>query len=165
MELRNKEKQMLLWASFLALMAAGVGFVFRAMVPALWGAEFGISDSQVGVLLGAGLWPVAIMMILFSFVVDKIGYQKSMVIAFIFQTILVFLTFTAENYNSMWWACITAGIGHGVIEAVINPLCVSVFREEKTKALNILHASWPAGIVFGGAIFLLFYILNFMMNQ
>ena len=160
MELRNKEKQMLLWASFLALMAAGVGFVFRAMVPALWGAEFGISDGQVGVLLGAGLWPVAIMMILFSFVVDKIGYQKSMIIAFIFQSLSVFLTFTAENYNSMWWACITAGIGHGVVEAVINPLCVSVFREEKTKALNILHASWPAGIVFGGAIFLLFYMGN-----
>ena len=77
-----KEKQFLLWASFLALMAAGVGFVFRAMVPAIWGTEFGVSDGQVGVLLGAGLWPIAIMMILFSFAVDKIGYQKSMFIAF-----------------------------------------------------------------------------------
>ena len=154
----NKEKQFLLWASFLALMAAGVGFVFRAMVPALWGAEFGVSDGQVGVLLGAGLWPIAIMMILFSFVVDKIGYQKSMFIAFMFQSISVVLTFSADSYKEMWWACISAGIGHGVVEAVINPLCVSVFRDEKTKAMNILHASWPAGIVFGGTIFLLFYM-------
>jgi len=154
----NKEKQFLLWASFLALFSAAVGFVFRAMVPSLWGAEFGISDGQVGVLFGAGLWPIAIMMILFSFVVDSIGYQKSMIIAFLFQAISVALTFIADSYNAMWWACITAGIGHGVVEAVINPLCVSVFRDEKTKAMNILHASWPAGIVFGGAIFLLFYM-------
>ena len=158
MEFTNKEKQFLLWASFLALMAAGVGFVFRAMVPALWSAEFGISDGQVGVLLGAALWPIAIMMILFSLVVDKIGYQKSMFIAFTFQSISVVLTFFGDSYNDMWWACITAGIGHGVVEAVINPLCVSVFRDEKTKAMNILHASWPAGIVFGGTIFLLFYM-------
>ena len=153
-----KEKQFLLWASFLALMAAGVGFVFRAMVPAIWGTEFGVSDGQVGVLLGAGLWPIAIMMILFSFVVDKIGYQKSMFIAFTLQVISVYLTFIADSFNEMWWACISAGIGHGVVEAVINPLCVSVFRDEKTKAMNILHASWPAGIVFGGTIFLLFYM-------
>ena len=46
MEFTHKEKQMLLWASFLALMAAGVGFVFRAMVPSLWAAEFSITDAQ-----------------------------------------------------------------------------------------------------------------------
>ena len=157
MHFTTKEKQFLLLASFLALMAAGVGFVFRAMVPALWANEFGISDGQVGVLLGAGLWPIAIMMIIFSLIVDKIGYQKSMAIAFFFQFISVILTFFADSYNYMWWACITAGVGHGIVEAVINPLCVSVFRDEKTKAMNILHASWPAGIVFGGTIFLLFY--------
>ncbi len=53
MEFTNKEKQMLLWASFGSLMAAGVGFVFRAMVPALWGAEFNVTDAEVGRLLGA----------------------------------------------------------------------------------------------------------------
>jgi MFS family permease len=153
----NKEKQMLLWASFLSLMAAGVGFVFRAMVPALWAKEFGVDDSEVGRLFGAGLWPIAIMMILFSLLVDKIGYKTSMFFAFAFQTLSVILTFTAKGFNQMWWACICAGVGHGVVEAVINPLCISVFREEKTKAMNILHASWPAGMIIGGATFLLGY--------
>lgn len=36
----DREKQLMLWASFAALMAAGFGFVFRAMVPQLWGLEF-----------------------------------------------------------------------------------------------------------------------------
>ena len=158
MTFTKTEKLLLLSASFLALMAAGVGFVFRALVPAVWGLEFGISDGQVGVLLGAGLWPIAIMMILFSLVVDKIGYKRSIFIAFIFQTLSVFLTLYVNSYDGMWWACFFAGVGHGVVEAVINPLCVSVFRDEKTKAMNILHASWPAGIVFGGTIFLLLYM-------
>lgn len=156
-EFTNKEKQMLLWASFLALMAAGVGFIFRAMVPALWGKEFGIDDSEVGRLFGAGLWPIAIMMILFSLLVDKIGYKVSMGFAFFFQALSVILTFTAKSFDGMWWACICAGVGHGVVEAVINPLCISVFREEKTKAMNILHASWPAGMIVGGVAFLTVY--------
>ena len=158
MTFTKREKLILLSASFLALMAAGVGFVFRAMVPAVWGIEFGISDGQVGVLLGAGLWPIAIMMILFSLIVDKVGYKRSIFIAFIFQILSVFLTIFVNSYDGLWWACFFAGVGHGVVEAVINPLCVSVFREEKTKAMNILHASWPAGIVFGGTIFLLFFM-------
>lgn len=153
----NKEKQMLLWASFLSLMAAGVGFVFRAMVPALWGKEFGIDDSAVGRLFGAGLWPIAIMMIVFSLLVDKIGYKTSMFFAFAFQALSVVLTFTAKSFDGMWWACICAGVGHGVVEAVINPLCVSVFRDDKTKAMNILHASWPAGMIVGGVAFLTIY--------
>ena len=157
MDLSDKEKSILLWASFLSLMAAGVGFVFRAMVPALWGSEFNITDGQVGQLFGAGLWPIAIMMILFSLIIDKIGYKISMMFAFVFQVISVVMTFTANSFDSMWWACICAGIGHGIIEAAINPMCVSAFRDEKTKAMNILHASWPAGIMLGGAIFLTVY--------
>ena len=158
MTFTKSEKLILLSASFLALMAAGVGFVFRAMVPAVWGVEFGISDGQVGVLLGAGLWPIAIMMILFSLVVDKVGYKRSILTASFFQVLSVLLTYFVNSYDGMWWACFFAGVGHGIVEAVINPLCISVFRDEKTKAMNILHASWPAGIVFGGTIFLLFFM-------
>jgi MFS family permease len=157
MQFTHKEKQMLLWASFFSLLAAGVGFVFRSMVSTQWAKAFGVDDSQVGVLFGAGLWPIAIMMILFSFIVDKIGYKKSMFFAFFFQALSVVLTFTAGSFDAMWWACICAGVGHGVVEAVINPLCVSIFREEKTKAMNILHAAWPAGLMLGGATFLTLY--------
>ena len=42
-----------------------------------------------------------------------------------------------------------AGLGHGIIEAVINPICAAVYPKEKTKWLTILHAAWPAGLVFG----------------
>ncbi len=156
-ELSPRDKHLLLCASFLALMAAGVGFVFRAMVGSLWAVEYTALQSRVGELFGAGLWPIAIMMILFSFVVDRVGYKASMYVAFALQVISVVLTITASSFNGMWWACVFAGLGHGVVEAVTNPLVASAFRTEKTKYLSILHAAWPAGLVLGGTIYMGFF--------
>ena len=153
--LTESDKQKLFWASFLALAAAGVGFVFRVMIPSMWSDAFQITMSDVGALTGAALWPIAVTMILFSLLVDKIGYKISMFFAFALQAVSVVLTYLATDVNSLWWACFCAGLGHGVVEAVINPLCASIYRDEKSKMLNILHASWPAGIVLGGVAYLL----------
>lgn len=153
--LSEKEKSLLFWASFLALLAAGVGFVFRVMIPTMWAEAFQITSADVGTLVGAALWPIAVTMIIFSLLVDKIGYKLSVLCAFILQSLSVVLTVLAKDVDSMWWACICAGLGHGIVEAVINPLCASVYREEKSKWLNILHASWPAGIMVGGSIYIL----------
>jgi MFS family permease len=155
LELTDADKKKLFWASFLALSAAGVGFVFRVMIPDMWAGEFQITKTQVGVLTGAALWPIAVTMILFSLLVDKIGYKISMFFAFALQAASVALTIQATNFQTMWWACFCAGLGHGVVEAVINPLCASIYRSEKSKWLNILHASWPAGIVLGGIAYIL----------
>ncbi|MBT3374614.1 MAG: MFS transporter [Lentisphaerae bacterium] len=152
--LSEKEKNMLFWASFLALAAAGFGFVFRVMIPDIWAAEFTITAEEVGSLTGAALWPLAITMIIFSLLVDVIGYKNSMYIAFVLQTFSVILTLVAKNTSVLWWACFCAGLGHGIVEAVINPLCATMYRTAKSKMLNILHAAWPAGIVAGGTIYL-----------
>ena len=152
--LSESDKQKLFWASFLALTAAGVGFVFRVMIPDMWSENFQVTLEQVGQLTGAALWPIAITMILFSLLVDKIGYKASMFFAFALQAISVVLTYFATDFTMMWYACFFAGLGHGVVEAVINPLCASIYRDDKSKMLNILHASWPAGIVLGGIFYL-----------
>lgn len=155
LELSDSDKFKIFWASFLALTAAGVGFVLRSLGGnTFWGAHFEISDAQVGQLFGAGLWPIAITMILFSLIVDKIGYKLSMFCAFALQALGAVLTIFADSFGFMMAACLVSGLGHGVVEAVINPLCAAVYREEKSKWLNILHASWPAGIVIGGTVWL-----------
>jgi len=154
-DLSEADKQKLFWASFLALTAAGVGFVFRVMIPDMWADSFQITLAEVGALTGAALWPIAVTMILFSLLVDKIGYKVSMFFAFALQAASVVLTYMATDVASMKWACLCAGLGHGVVEAVINPLCASIYRDNKSKMLNILHASWPAGIVLGGVAYLL----------
>jgi fucose permease len=44
------------------------------------------------------------------------------------------------------------GLGWGFSETVINPLTTAIYPNDKTHRLNVLHAWWPAGIVFGGIL-------------
>jgi MFS family permease len=155
MELSEREKSLLFWASFLALAAAGIGFALRVMTLEIWQTEFSISGNDAGAVFGLSLWPIAVTMILFSLILDKVGYRLSMFIACALQLISVVLTVMAKDLAMLKWACFFGGLGHGVIEACINPLCAAMYTTTKSKMLNILHASWPAGIVFGATAFLL----------
>lgn len=62
--------------------------------------------------------------------------------------------------NVAWWM-LAIGMGlfslaNGVCEAVINPLVATLFPDEKTHYLNILHAGWPGGLILGAVIAFLF---------
>ncbi|MEO1858258.1 MAG: MFS transporter [Rubritalea sp.] len=153
--LSNKERSIIFWASFLALMAAGVGFGIRVMSLGIWEKEFNISGAEAGGLFGQSLWPIAVGMILFSLIVDKIGYKISMLIAAASLILSSIWTILTKDLNSLSYAFLLFGFGHGVVEAVINPLCATMYKDQKSKMLNILHASWPAGVALGAAIFIL----------
>ncbi|MEM9159816.1 MAG: MFS transporter [Verrucomicrobiota bacterium] len=153
-QISEHDKTMLFWASFLSLLAAGVGFAFRVMVLGEWQEEFNLTGAEVGRIFGASLWPIAVTMILFSLVVDSIGHKPSMYCAFVLQGLSGVLTFTADSASALYWAAFCAGLGHGIVEAVINPVCASIYTTQKSKMLNILHAAWPAGLVVGGILML-----------
>ena len=101
-ELTNKEKSILFWASFLSLMAAGFGFAYRVMVLGDWGTEFNQTGAELGRIFGASLWPIAITMILFSLIVDFVGYKLSMYMAFALQALSVVLTYTATSPDQLY---------------------------------------------------------------
>ena len=155
--LTEAEKKRLFLASFLALAAASYGFVFRVidLMGGALGQDLQLTQQQFGELFGASLWPVAITMIIFSMAVDKVGYKRSIFLAFGLQVASVLISFISTDYSTLYFASIAGGLGHGIIEAVINPVCAAIYKDDKSKMLNILHAAWPAGIVFGGAVILL----------
>ena len=64
---------------FISLVAAGVGFAIRAGILDDWGEQFDLTEERKGMIQGAGLYPFAISIILFSLVIDRIGYGTSMV--------------------------------------------------------------------------------------
>lgn len=140
----------LFWGCFIALIATAFGFVVRSMVINDWGTEFGLTETQKGEIFGVGLWPFALSIILFSLVIDKIGYGRAMVFAFACHIISAVLTIFATGYWMLYIATFIVALGNGTVEAVINPVVATMFRNEKTKWLNILHAGWPGGLVIGG---------------
>jgi len=152
--LSEKQRNIIFWSSFLALMAAGIGFGIRVMSIGIWAEEFQISGDEAGALFGASLWPIAVGMILFSLIVDKIGYKTSMMIAFASLAGSSLWTLGAKGESAVKYSFLLFGFGHGVVEAVINPLCATMYKKDKSKMLNILHASWPAGVALGAFLFI-----------
>ena len=163
-QLTESQRKTLFWACFLSLAAAGVGFVYRVMVLGDWGTEFNLTGGELGRIFGASLWPIAVMMILFSLVVDFVGHKRSMYLAFIFQITSGILTFMAKTPEDLYWAALCAGLGHGVVEAVINPVCATIYKTQKSKMLNILHAAWPAGLVAGGTVMIICKDVSWQLN-
>jgi MFS family permease len=149
----------LLWAGFAAILAAGLGFGVRGGILANWGAEFGFTGTELGQITGAGFTGFCFGIIIGGLVVDKLGYGKLVIAAFAFHALSAFVTFGASpdqskdvTYNFLYWGTFIFAIANGTLEAVANPLVATLFPKNRTHYLNILHASWPAGLVLGGAI-------------
>ena len=153
-DLSARNRTLLFWASFLALTAAGFGFAFRVAMGGAYGREFGLTQQEVGEVFGASLWPIAITMIGFSLIVDRTGYKLPMYAALALQVISGVGTFFADSYGALYAFAFCAGLGHGIVEAVINPICAAVYPKQKTKWLTYLHAAWPAGLGLGTLIIL-----------
>jgi MFS family permease len=145
-------EKLLFWACFIALIATAFGFIIRAMIIEDWGEAFGLDETQKGEIFGVGLWPFALSIVLFSLIIDKIGYGKAMLFAFVCHASSAVITIFATGYETLYLGTFIVAIGNGTVEAVINPVVATMFPKEKTKWLNILHAGWPGGLVLGGLI-------------
>jgi MFS family permease len=147
----------LLLAGFMAIFAAGIGFAIRGGIFANWAEEFGFTGAQLGEIGGAGFTGFCFGIIIGGVVADKIGYGTLVIAAFAFHVLSAFITFGATKgqdqmvaYNYLKWGMFVFALANGVLEAVANPLIATIFPENRTHYLNILHASWPAGLVVGG---------------
>ncbi len=150
----------LLWAGFMAILAAGVGYSVRGGILGQWAEQFGFTMTELGAITGGGLTGFGIVIILSSLIADKIGYGKLMVSAFGLHLISAVITLLAPAafaaggkaaaFNCLFWGMFIFAVGNGLCEAVVNPLTATLFPKNKSHFLNILHAGWPAGLVLGG---------------
>lgn len=142
----------LFYACFIALVTTSFGFILRVLTLPAWRAEFNLTETQSGEILGVGLWPFAISIVLFSLIIDKVGYKNSMIFAFACHVASAAMTYFADGYTMLYIATFIMALGNGTVEAVTNPAVATMFPREKTKWLNFLHAGWPAGLILGGML-------------
>ena len=157
----SRNDKLLFWACFASIVATAFGFVVRSQIVDDWARQYGLGETQVGKINGVGLWPFAISIVLFSLIIDKIGYGKAMAFAFVCHISSAVLTIltpklaggdNALAYNLLYFSTFILALGNGTVEAVANPVVANLFPREKTKYLNMLHAGWPGGLVLGGII-------------
>lgn len=170
----NKPSMALFWGCFIALITTAFAFISRAFlvnIPDLWPKTFALDKVQAQELFGAGIWPFAISIILFSLIIDKVGYRVAMIFSFVCYAGYAALALAAYSMVNaaglegaaltdaqsgavklLYWGSVILGLGNGTVEAFINPVVATMFSREKTKWLNMLHAGWPGGLVLGGII-------------
>jgi MFS family permease len=152
--------QRLLWAGFMAILAAGVGFSIRAGILGQWAEQYGFTQTELGAITGGGLTGFGIIILLSSLIADRIGFGPLMLAAFVMHLVSAGLTlatgaaFAAGGkplaFQCLFWGMFLFAIGNGIAEAVVNPLVATLFPRNKTHYLNILHAGWPGGLILGG---------------
>ncbi|MEW6745389.1 MAG: MFS transporter [Planctomycetota bacterium] len=150
-----QKSQWVFWTCFISLVATSFGFIVRNLIIGDLGTEFNLSKTQQGEIFGVGLWPFALSIVLFSLVIDRIGYGRALAFAFACHVVSAIVTILADGYRMLYVGTFILALGNGTVEAVINPVVATIFSKEKTKWLNILHAGWPGGLVLGGLLALI----------
>jgi MFS family permease len=89
---------------------------------------------------------------------DALGMRNLLYLAFALHVVGVLGFIFAPSYTMMSLTMLLAGFGNGLVEAVINPLIATMYPEEKTHKLNVLHSWWPGGLIIGG-------LLGYLMKQ
>lgn len=161
-------RRRLLWAGFTAILAAGVGFAVRGLIFDNWADEFGFTGKMLGEIGGAGFSGFCFGIIIGGVICDKIGYGKLVIAAFVLHFLSAFVAFGATPamdpetgklltdqstaFQLLLWAMFIFAFANGTLEAVANPLVATLYPEDRTHNLNLLHASWPGGMILGAVI-------------
>lgn len=159
-------QRQIFWASFLTLIAAGIGFAIRGGILGDWGAQFGFTKSELGTITGGGLVGFGLTIIFFSLFADQVGYRALLIGAFVLHVLSAIVTlaatpvFNSAGRDATYW-CLYVGmfmfaLANGLAEAAINPLVATLYPKQKTHYLNILHAGWPGGLIIGAVLAWLF---------
>jgi len=137
----------------MAILAAGVGFALRGGIFGAWASEYGFTATQLGAIGGAGFSGFCFGIIIGGVLVDKFGYGKLIALALLGHILSAVVTFGASTpqnaYDFLYWGMFIFAYANGTLEAVANPLVATTFPQNRTHYLNILHASWPLGMVVG----------------
>jgi MFS family permease len=159
------DKRKLFILSVMALVTAGVSFGIRGSIATDLQTTFFDpidklrSAEMIGAVLGVAFLGFAFTIAIGSPLLDYLGMGNLLRLSslcFIAGTLTVIFAGSISSgagvYNVIWYGMVLTGIGWGLVETVINPLTTTLYPEEKTARLNILHAWWPAGIIFGSLI-------------
>lgn len=159
---QSYDRSKLFWASVLALVTAGFAFSIRgAIISDLQKAFFDPFDAAnatalVGGATGSAFLGFALSIFVGSPLCDYLGMGRLLALSAILLAVGTVATIlvppSAGVYWTLWATFFITGLGHGMVEAVINPLIATIYPEDKTHRLNVLHAWWPGGLIMGGLI-------------
>jgi len=161
-------------ASCVALVTTSMVFSIRGDILDALGADFHLTKQQTGVLLSPAFWGFTLSIFIGGSLVDFLGMRRLLllssggylaaILAILFAprpAAAVSPYYSDTGFLVLYAAMLTLGLSQGLVEGVINPLCATLYPNEKTHRLSVLHAWWPGGLIIGG---LLAYAITKLMG-
>jgi MFS family permease len=161
--LQEVDRPKLFLISLIALFTSGLSAALRAAIAGdLQGSyldeiDLARSTIMIGEILGVSFLGFALTLFFSSPLLDALGMARLLIVSalcFMGGTSLVIcadlLAAGDDVYWYLWAGMLLSGVGWGLVEGTTNPLTTSLYPEDKTNRLNILHAWWPAGLIVGG---------------
>ncbi|KAF1710774.1 MFS transporter [Pseudoxanthomonas sacheonensis] len=144
--------QRLFVASCIALLATAMSFAIRGDIMGELELAFELDKIQLGWISGAAFWGFGLSILFGGTLCDLLGMGRLLKLAAVGHIAGVLLTVFATDFTMLFAATVVIGIANGFVEAGINPLIATLYREDKTARLVKLHAWFPGGIVVGGVL-------------
>lgn len=155
-------------ASCLSLLTTSMVFAIRGDIEADLSSAFHLTKEQMGLIWGPAFWGFTLAILVSGAIVDAVGMRALHVLSslgYIGGILLVLFAprpegpvasiFGSTGTLVLYAGFLAMGLSQGLVEGVINPLVATIFNEEKTYKLNVLHAWWPGGMIVGGLTALL----------
>lgn len=163
-------RRAIFWISVLALFTAALANAIRggaseAMKAELFDATAAARSGElIATALGNAFLGFALSLLVISPLLDRIGARRIIMFAslcFIAGPGLILLAPSAGGFDAVYAVLnigmIVSGFAWGATEGSINALTTTLYPDDKTGRLNVLHAWWPFGIIVGGLISVLLF--------
>src|SRR5258708_29366572 len=97
--MNNRQDKILFWVCFIALITTAYAFFSRMYLCGVrFPTDFGLDKVAIGSLQGAGIWPFGVSIIVFSIIIDRIGYKIAMMFSvgcYVTYTLMAFGAYSA----------------------------------------------------------------------
>jgi MFS family permease len=158
-------------ASCIALITSAFSFMIRQDISDPLGDAFSLTKQDIGGVMGAAFAGMAVAMLIMAPLCDFLGMGRVLFLAWLCHLTGILGTIFAHNLTGVvapmvgadpssttvaYWVLFAAtflvGSGNGLVEIAINPLAATLYPQQKTHYLNILHAWWPGGLIMSGLL-------------
>ena len=136
--------------SCITLIATAMTFAVLSSITNSLKEDFLLTNQQVGLITGVGLWGFVISILIFGPLCSTLGMRFLLRLSYVFFIAGVFMMIFAKGFWMLYFGALTIALGNGLVEGACNPLVATIYPDNKTQKLNQFHAWFPGGIVIGG---------------
>jgi hypothetical protein len=140
-------------------------FAIRGDIETAMSATFQLTKGQMGTIWSPAFWAFTIAIFISGALVDMVGLRSLHILSALGYFVGVGVVLLAPHPSApvdaifshtgttlLYTGFLIMGLSQGLVEGVINPLVATIYSDQKTKRLNMLHAWWPGGMVIGGLL-------------